>query len=57
MANLAPVAAEFNAISLVEIGARFKYDRDGLITWLRQHGLLAMALECPARITKLWTSL
>jgi len=36
-------------MSLVEIGARFKYNHAGLIMWLRQQGLLARALECPAQ--------
>ena len=48
MARLVPVAAEFDAISLIEIGARFKNDRDGIITWMRQQGLLATRLDCPA---------
>ena len=48
MVNPALVQAAFNDISLTEIAARFKYDRNGLMIWLLQHGLIARTLDCPA---------
>ena len=47
MARLAPVQAQFDEISLVEIGARFKHDLPRTIAWGRQHGLLATRVVCP----------
>ena len=45
--RLAPVQAEFDSISLTEIGARFKYNREAIIAWCREFGLLATRMDCP----------
>lgn len=45
--RLVPIQNEFDSVSLVEIGARFKNDLDGTIAWCRQHGLLATRMDCP----------
>ncbi|XP_054752434.2 uncharacterized protein LOC129258002 [Lytechinus pictus] len=42
-----PDQAEFEGISLTEIGHRFKYDIDGMVLWCRNHGLLATHMDCP----------
>ncbi|XP_071940919.1 uncharacterized protein [Antedon mediterranea] len=42
-----PELDEFNSISLIEIGHRFKYDVDATIAWCRRYGLLAFSMSCP----------
>ena len=44
-----PVQAEFDQMSLTEIGASFKGEnkREATIAWCRQYGLLATSMNCP----------
>ncbi|XP_074660563.1 uncharacterized protein LOC141913025 [Tubulanus polymorphus] len=42
-----PDLAEFDFVSLIQIGANFKDDREHTIGWCRQHGLLANNMVCP----------
>ena len=39
--------AEFDAITLVNIGLRFKGDKPAMIRWLKRYGLLADLTDCP----------
>ena len=45
--RLVPVQVDFDVITLVEIGARFKYNLPAVIAWWRQYGLLATRMDCP----------
>ena len=42
-----PDQAVFDQMSLTEIGASFKNNREATIAWCRQYGLLATAMTCP----------
>ncbi|XP_071506451.1 uncharacterized protein [Diadema antillarum] len=43
-----PNQAEFERITLTEIGHRFRFDVDAMVRWCRDHGLLATRMDCPA---------
>ena len=44
--NRRPHIAEFDSISLTELGARFKYNLRETIGWCRQYGLLSSVVKC-----------
>ena len=41
-----PDMAEFDSITLTEIGSRFKHNLQGTIDWCREHGLLPTSITC-----------
>ncbi|XP_033105195.1 uncharacterized protein LOC117107601 [Anneissia japonica] len=47
-----PDEAEFNSITLINIGARFRNDLDALVTWCRRYGLLSSHMVCQACNTR-----
>ncbi|XP_071961060.1 uncharacterized protein [Antedon mediterranea] len=42
-----PDDKEFESITLMQIGIRFREDRNVLIEWCRKYGLLATEMDCP----------